>query len=331
MRRNERPSVRTLFRLPRLVHLGPLALALLSCTSERPSRAITVPLRREHGLLFLEVEGPEDPPLLALVDTGANASAIDPRRAAKLDVVAHGEVVGTTGSLASEIVEIQGLWLGDIALRPLRATRRDLSGLLPLGGRPVDMILGSDAFAGLALTFDFRSRDLLVANRSPASMPEGVPMLLDDGIPAIPATIAGVGTMLRIDTGASLFDSDDVYVNVPTRMWKQLRDRDPSLAPSTRFRGTGANGEAVELPVARVRGVEIGERTLDAVFLIVQPEAGYFASPDAKGFVGVNFLEKLGRVTLDYRGGRFAGWAAEDEPMRRGRTQEVGTAIPKPR
>lgn len=307
------PSIRTILQLPLLrgLPLGLLALlgiAALSCKSERPSRTVTVPIRREHGLLFLEVEGPQEPPLLALVDTGANASAIDPRRAANLPVVARSEVVGTTGSLASDVVELSDLWLGDLALRSLRATRRDLSGLLPLDGRPVDLILGSDAFAGLVLTFDFRSRDVLISNRTPASMPAGVPMLLDDGIPAIPATIAGVQAMLRIDTGASLFDTPDVYVNVPSGMWDALRRRDPTLAPSTHFRGTGANGEAVELPVARVRGAEIGERTLDAVFVIVQPEAGYFASPDAKGFVGVNFLEKLGRVTLDYRGGRFAEW-----------------------
>ena len=265
-----------------LLFLG-LVAAALSCATERPSRAVTVPFRREHGLLFLEIEGPDDPPLLALVDTGANASAIDPRRGAKLAVLMQGEVQGTTGSLASDVVEVKDLWLGDLAIRPLRATRRDLSGLLPLDGRPVDLILGSDAFAGLALTFDFRSRDLLVANRTPASMPAGVPMVLDEGIPAIPATIGGVQAMLRIDTGASLFDSDDVYVNVPSRAWSALLARDPSLSPSTHFRGTGANGEAVELPVARVRGAEIGETALESVFVIVQPEAGYFARPDAKG------------------------------------------------
>jgi aspartyl protease len=294
-------------RISRLLLVGLLGIAP-SCATERPSRTVTVPFRREHGLLFLEIEGPEDPPLLALVDTGANASAIDPRRSTKLSVVARGEVQGTTGSLDSDVVEVTGLWLGDLAIRPLRATRRDLSGLLPLDGRPVDMVLGSDAFVGLALTFDFRSREILVSNRSPASMPEGVPMLLDEGIPAIPATIGGVQAMLRIDTGASLFDTDDVYVNIPSRAWSALLARDPALAPSTHFRGTGANGEAVELPVARVRGARIGERTLDSVFVIVQPEAGYFARPDAKGFVGVNFLEKLVRVTLDYGGGRFAAW-----------------------
>jgi hypothetical protein len=50
----------------------------------------------------------------------------------------------------------------------------------------------------------------------------------------------------------------------------------------------------------------IGARRFDAVFVIVQPETGYFAEPAAKGFVGVNYLEKLGRVTLDYGGRRMS-------------------------
>ena len=32
----------------------------------------------------------------------------------------------------------------------------------------------------------------------------------------------------------------------------------------------------------------------------VAPRAGYFAGAGAKGFVSNNFLEKLGRVTLDF-------------------------------
>ena len=53
--------------------------------------------------------------------------------------------------------------------------------------------------------------------------------------------------------------------------------------------------------------------TLESVFVIVQPELGYFADPEAKGFASNNFLEKLGRVTLDYRARRL-----QQEPRRYG-------------
>jgi len=110
---------------------------------------------------------------------------------------------------------------------------------------------------------------------------------------------------LRLDTGASLFESEDVYVNVTERVWEELRRLDPSLAPSQYFTGTGTGGE-VRLPVARIGSLSVGERTLARPWVIVQPAQGYFARPDAVGFVGNNFLEKFGRVTIDYPGRRLA-------------------------
>ena len=274
----------------------------------------SVPMVRAHGLLFVEIaaaeSSPDGAPMLALVDTGANASAIDVRRAAGLETLAKSEVVGTTGSVAADLVELAGLRLGALALPTLRATRRDLSGLLSPDGRAVEMILGSDAFLGRALTIDFEHGSLELGP-GPAATGNEVAMTLDQGIPAIPARLGGIATTLRIDTGASLFETQDVYVNVPARIWSALRGLDPDLAPTTHFKGTGASGESVQLPVARLGPSTIGAKALDAVFVIVQPEAGYFADPSAKGFVGVNFLEKLGRVTLDYDRGRMSVAAAK--------------------
>jgi len=268
-----------------------------------------VPLVRAHGLLFVEVHASDGAPILALLDTGANASAIDVRRAAGWKTLARSEVVGTTGSVPADVVELAGLRLGALALPSLRATRRDLTGLLSPDGRAVEMILGSDAFLRRALTIDFKERSCELGSGASASTPNEIPMALDQGIPAIPARLAGIATSLRIDTGASLFESNDVYVNIPARIWSALRSLDPALAPTTHLQGTGASGEAVELPVARVEEASIGGKAFDAVFVIVQPEAGYFADPAAKGFVGVNFLEKLGRVTLDYGRGRMSAAA----------------------
>ena len=260
---------------------------------------------RAHGLVYVELAW-KGAPLLALVDTGANASAVAPALAAELPVEKVGEVLGTTGTLRAESVALEGLRLGALELPRLVATRRDLSGLLRVAGRAPGMILGSDAFVGRALTLDFDGGRLALGAAGPAE--EGareVPMQLDQGIPTLPATLAGVELELRVDTGASLFASDDVYVNVPRRVWDALRARDPTLAPVSTLRGTGAGGEAVELPVVRLGPARFGLLEREAVFAIVQPEAGYFARPDAKGFVGVNLLEKLGRVTLDYGAGRL--------------------------
>jgi hypothetical protein len=276
-----------------------------------------VPCRQAHGLFFVTVTDADGELLLALLDTGANASAIDPRRAAGLESLGRGEVVGTTGSLEAERVALEGLRLGGRALVTLRATRRELGGLPAPGDEPVDMILGSDAFAGGVLTLDFEAGTVELGERPPppqtgegasegaTDRPQGVPMRLDQGIPAIEARIGGVGLWLRIDTGAALFDTPDVYVNVPQHVWTALRVRDPGLAPSSKLSGTGADGTTVDLPVVPVPEARIGPLELERVFLIVQPEAGYFARADAKGFVSNNYLRHLGRVTLDYRAGRM--------------------------
>ena len=289
---------------------------------------VVVPFVLEHGLVFVDVELAGRGSVLALLDTGANASAIDPRRSDDLAVLERAAVVGTTGTLEAEMVRLEGARLGALALPALRASRRDLGGLLAPEGSAVEMILGSDALVGLAVTLDFVEQRLELAPSRKAAdgaadasvggrgasestdalrgnVRNAVPMLLDDGIPAIEASLGGVTGWLRIDTGASLFDTPEVYVNVPTRTWEALLRRHEGLAPSTSFQGTGADGAAVDLPVARIPDVRIGPTRLDHAFVIVQPRAGYFAAPEAKGFVGNNFLRTLGRVTLDYGAGRL--------------------------
>lgn len=252
----------------------------------------------------MELQWTEREPILALVDTGASASAVDARRAADLPVLEESEVTGTTGTMSVEMVALEGLLLGSFALPELRATRRDLSGLLAPEGRVTGMILGSDAFANVAVTLDFGCQRLEISDGS-GGVGAGEPLRLDHGIPTIEAEIGGVDTWLRIDTGASLFETPDVYVNVPPSLWESLCARNPGISPTTSFRGVGADGKSVELPVAPVAGARVGPLELERVFVIRQPAMGYFASPDARGFVGNNFLRRLGRVTLDYRVGRF--------------------------
>ncbi len=263
-----------------------------------------IPFQWEYGLIFVDVLLPGQPPRLALLDTGANTSAIDPRCSAEAVALDSSEVVGTTGTVTSEIVQVDSLRLGSLLLPPLRATRRALTGLAP-EGRSLDLILGSDALAHFALTIDFATHQLLFNPSATEDSSNGIAMNLDQGIPAIEASLGGLSTWLRIDTGASLFATPDVYVNIPTVVWEELCKLHPDLHPSTQFQGAGADGKPVELPVARIPRAQFGLLELDHAFVIVQPEIGYFANPKARGFVSNNFLEKLGRVTLDYPAGRL--------------------------
>jgi hypothetical protein len=270
---------------------------------------VIIPFDSKHGLVFLELDSAGRGPLLALLDTGANVSAVDPGWSHDLPVAGMSRVLGTTGSIEVESVMVEGLRLGSLSLPKLRATRRDLGGLLAPEGRKVDMILGSDALSGLVVTLDFVARQIEVERQSVAEMPGAVAMVLDDGIPVIRGSIGGLDVWLRIDTGASLFETTDVYVNVGMRTWRALQNLHEGITPTTYFKGTGADGQTVDLPVAPISNATIGPLVLDRVFVIVQPEAGYFADPEAKGFISNNYLRRLGRVTLDYAKGRM--WQAE--------------------
>jgi len=167
------------------------------------------------------------------------------------------------------------------------------------------MILGSDALRGRALTLDFTVGRIEHAESPASARGVGVPLLLDHGVPAIEAEIAGCRLWLRIDTGASLFDTDDVFVNLPAAVWDDVRGRTSTLRTLMTLVGTGADGTAVDLPVFDVPAARVGPLAVERVAVIVQPAVGYFARPDAKGFVGNNLLQKLGRVTLDYAAGRL--------------------------
>ena len=46
--------------------------------------------------------------------------------------------------------------------------------------------------------------------------------------------------------------------------------------------------------------VRIGAMEVERPWVIVQPRLGYFASPDAVGFVSNNLLKKYKRVAVDY-------------------------------
>lgn len=173
---------------------------------------------------------------------------------------------------------------------------------LPLGeATEVDGILGSDFLAQRVLCIDFPGRRLTLSEGPLEADAAALPLELDLGIPRIQAQLDDLPVALRIDTGASLFDSKDVYVNVTSALWEDLRRANPALEPAGTLSGSGTGG-AVVLPFARIRSLQVGSTTTARPYVIVQPRQGYVARPDAVGFVGNNFLEKLGEVTLDYPG-----------------------------
>jgi hypothetical protein len=106
---------------------------------------------------------------------------------------------------------------------------------------------------------------------------------------------------VRIDTGATFPLSDDSYLNLTQSQAELLRlTGDPIKVLSA----TGTGDAVLKLPVYSLASLEIGRMRLTRVYAIVQPRVGYFARPDAVGFLGNSVLDKLDPF-FDYQRGVF--------------------------
>jgi predicted aspartyl protease len=245
--------------------------------------------------------------LLFLLDTGANVSAIDQTAARKLDlpIVGSATVEGTAGTIPVRKGHLRRIAIGSMAARGLEVTVQDLSGTLSPPGMRVDGILGYDFLHSFSLAIDYADSTLTItkggSQLTGTPSPVAVPFEIDNGIPRLRMMLDdSVAVDLRVDTGASLFATDDIYINITESAWKGLRELDSTLAPGTYFKGSGPAGE-ITLPVARIRNARLGGVTIQRPYVIVQPAVGYFARADAAGFIGNNLLEKFSPVLIDYR------------------------------
>lgn len=260
-----------------------LLLCALLLQAEAPAPRATLHFTYHERLIFVRARVDAGAERLFLLDTGASASALDARAADELGLArgAATTVEGTTGVAAVESAVVGSLAVGPLVVRELRVTVQDLAGTLRPSGETLAGILGSDFLARFVLELDFTARSLTLAEGPLAPLPgapASVPLELDNGIPRVRATLDDVATSLRLDTGASLFDTPDVYVNVTEDVWDELRRADPALAPERHFTGAGVSG-AVTLPVARIDALAVGATTIERPHVIVQPRQGYFARP----------------------------------------------------
>jgi hypothetical protein len=255
-------------------------------------------------LIFLKMRINERHEANFLLDTGASASAIDRKTAEKLQLPIAGsdQVEGTAGVIEVGKTTVKSLSLDQAKVKDLTVPSYDLSGVLTPPGMKIDGILGYDFLKHFRVRIDYDSRTIEFGARGGKSDETmlAVPITLDNGIPRLSVILDGkVRTDLRLDTGASLFQSPDIYLNITERVWNELTSEDPALKPEKYFTGSGVGG-TVKLPVSRIKKLAVGELVFSAPFVIVQPKAGYFAKDDSVGFMSNNFLEKFGVVILDY-------------------------------
>ncbi len=296
-----------------------LQTLILSLAAVEPTCAAAFETLRTDGAVdaayvahvaFVRADPGDGEPRWFLVDTGANRSALDAAVARALNLPDEG---GTTVEGTGGVVEVSSTTVPRFALGPvttrLSPTVSDLSGLAGPEGAPVAGILGSDLFGQRVLTLDFERNRLALsaageASAAAAACGRSAPMGDDNGIPRVTGELDGRPVELRYDSGAGLFDDPHLWINLSQPQHAAILDGRDAGEPLEVLGGSGTGG-SVRLPVYvagrfRQGGIEWAEPRL-----IVQPPQGYFARPEAVGFIGNAAFRPFGVVVVDYPGGRL--------------------------
>jgi predicted aspartyl protease len=250
----------------------------------------------DKGGLFVDVTIDGSGPVRMIFDTGASRSTLSTRYASerKLALKAGDSITGSAGSVTSmsttTTITIAGLGAARIEVAVYEFGSYDPK---TVG------ILGAEYLRQAPFQVHYRNRTL-AWNAAPPR--RTLPMVLDGGIPRISANVAGMPTELRVDTGAT-FPPDDAatYLNLTAGQAARIG---LGGTPAKVFTATGTGGALLELKVFRLPSLEIAGVPLPDPFAIVQPQVGYFARPDAVGFLGNSVLDKLDPF-FDYARGTF--------------------------
>jgi hypothetical protein len=270
----------------------------------------------DRGQFFVPLSLNGSAPHYFILDTGAGISAVDIGLAAelRLQTVARTELAGTAGILTVNQVRIariaplrRGRAVDDLSWYGLSPTTQDLSAFqVPVAGAREAGLLGNDYLQSFVIQMQLEPPLLEIA-RPTGFAPAGVdperfiPLILDDNaIVRVKGTLDGwMPVDLRFDTGSATMTIEGPYLNITTSMWQALRGRHPEYRVHKALEAHGIGGK-VSLDVGTITSLEVGPLRFDGIKVVIQPAVGYFANPDAVGFIALNLFQDAGWLTFDY-------------------------------
>jgi predicted aspartyl protease len=193
----------------------PAVSALLTIPYSLPAEgtAIAVPFETSNNLVIVSTRINGLPPAQFLLDTGAEASAINADWAKRAGLKAAGnvELSASGGTAKGFFIEGTDLSIGTAELRNIRLLAVPLANLETAMGRPLGGIIGSELFRRYVIEIDYASRALRL--HDPATwryQGRGIvlPVTIDDETPFVSATLKRadgrrISMKLLIDTGNS--------------------------------------------------------------------------------------------------------------------------------
>lgn len=256
-----------------------------------------------------------------ILDTGAGVSAVDAALAAQLGLptIAETELAGTAGVMTVQLARIahiaplrHGRAVDNLARHGMMPTTQDLSAFdVPVAGAKEAGLLGNDYLQGFVVHVRLDQPKLDIA-RSTGAVPAGVdrhrfiPFSLDDHtIVRVKGKLDGwMDVDLRFDTGSATMTVDGPYLNITTPMWQALCQSHPEYQVHETLEANAIGG-TLKLDVGTITSLELGPLRFDKIKVVIQPPVGYFAAPDAVGFIALNLFQSNGRLTFDYPNGRL--------------------------
>ncbi|WP_298406294.1 aspartyl protease family protein [uncultured Chloroflexus sp.] len=266
---------------------------------EFPASGLTeTPLIWQPQVVRCQAAGPGGRPLMVLIDTGTDPSAIDLALARRLDLRIGDFALGSdAASDAVPFTETVLPWLriGDLTLRHFYAMAVDLSHA-PF---PVDIVLGYNVLHRLNLTIDYAKHTIRLCHPDLAPPPPGpngatLPLRFFEHFPAVTAQIIAphpVEVLLTIDTGSNgaLTLSPDLAATL-------------GLGEHPTPAATG-HGFAAATPVVlgMTVAMQIGPFRFPAVEVDVPVTNHGDLGRQGRANAGNRLLSRFQRLTLDYR------------------------------
>lgn len=258
-------------------------------------------------LIFLYVKVNNCDSLLFLFDTGANTSAIDSKTASILNLTQNEPILveGSAGTITTPMVNVKSISINNKQVKNLDLTQYDLSGSLAPPNLHLDGILGTDFLKQFAIFIDFENKIISFSKKNQFKLNNCIEFEMDNGIPAFKASLSNnIPTKFRYDSGASLVNAKDIYINITTKDFGEIYKADTTIKPIKVFSATGVGGR-IELPVYQINEAKIGSIMLDMPFAIVQPKVGYFSNENAIGFFNNSIFERFGQIVFDFKSGKI--------------------------
>jgi predicted aspartyl protease len=260
-----------------------------------------LPLRERGGLIDIAVTV-NGTPIRAVVDSGAQFSAIDRGLAKRLalprTIAAPILAYGVSGDPSLTHTVRLDLNLPGLAIPNLRAAALDLAAISAVTGRDFQLLIGRDVLRQLVVEADFpRARVRLLAREAyrPTRDAIAIPLRSKGGAPTVSVQIEDAAPLdVLVDTGASGV----------LALSAEAAEEAGLLTPGRRVRSAHSvslGGLSVDRLVA-ARTVRVGGMTLhDADVQVYTPTVN---APAPAGLLGTGLFRQF-RMALDLGGGRL--------------------------